>query len=127
MAKFNEYDYGSTDFAQSNDFNSLENEKRAWRIKIETKIEDAEKSIKDNTNKAKNEINSTVNTSTKTITNKLDAISSTANTNQSYLVKIMHNLKIKYIKRKKKKTRSLLTKQPRYFFKKKRFYNANES
>lgn len=97
MAKFNEYDYGSTDFAHSNDFNSLENEKRAWRIKIETKIEDAEKSIKDNTNKAKNEINSTVNTSTKTITNKLDAISSTANTNQSYLVKIMNNLKINFI------------------------------
>ena len=97
MAKFNEYDYGSTDFAQSNDFNSLENEKRAWRIKIETKIDDAEKNIKDNTNKAKNEINSTVNTSTKTITNKLDAISSTANTNQSYLVKIMHNLKINFI------------------------------
>ena len=97
MAKFNEYDYGSTDFAQSNDFNSLENEKRAWRIKIETKIDDAEKSIKDNTNKAKNEINSTVNTSTKTITNKLDAISSTANTNQSYLVRIMNNLKIKFI------------------------------
>ena len=97
MAKFNEYDYGSTDFAQSNDFNSLENEKRAWRIKIETKIEDAEKSIKDNTNKAKNEINSTVNTSTKTITNKLDAISSTANTNQSYLVNIMNNLKTKFI------------------------------
>ena len=97
MTKFNEYNYGSTDFAQSNDFNSLENEKRAWRIKIETKIEDAEKSIKDNTNKAKNEINSTVNTSTKTITNKLDAISSTANTNQSYLVKIMNNLKIKFI------------------------------
>ena len=89
MAKFNEYDYGSTDFAQSNDFNSLENEKRAWRIKIETKIEDAEKSIKDNTNKAKNEINSTVNTSTKTITNKLDA------------------KKKKLIKEKKKKTRSL--------------------
>ena len=97
MTKFNEYDYGSTDFAQSNDFNSLENETRAWRIKIKTKIEDAEKSIKDNTNKAKNEINSTVNTSTKTITNKLDAISSTANTNQSYLVKIMHNLKINFI------------------------------
>lgn len=97
MAKFNEYDYGSTDFAQSNDFNSLENEKRAWRIKIETKIEDAEKSIKDNTNKAKNEINSTVNTSTNTITNKLDAISSTANTNQSYLVRIMNNLKINFI------------------------------
>ena len=97
MANFNEYDYGSTDFAQSNDFNSLENEKRAWRIKIETKIEDAEKSIKDNTNKAKNEINSTVNTSTKTITNKLDAISSTANTNQSYLVRIMNNLKINFI------------------------------
>ena len=97
MTKFNEYDYGSTDFAQSNDFNSLENEKRAWRIKIETKIEDAEKSIKDNTNKAKNEINSTVNTSTKTITNKLDAISSTANTNQSYLVKIMNNLKINFM------------------------------
>lgn len=97
MAKFNEYDYGSTDFTQSNDFNSLENEKRAWRIKIETKIEDAEKSIKDNTNKAKNEINSTVNTSTKTITNKLDAISSTANTNQSYLVRIMNNLKINFI------------------------------
>ena len=97
MAKFNEYDYGSTDFAQSNDFNSLENEKRAWRVKIENKIDDAEKSIKDNTDKAKNEINSTVNTSTKTITNKLDAISSTANTNQSYLVKIMHNLKINFI------------------------------
>ena len=97
MTKFNEYDYGSTDFAQSNDFNSLENEKREWRIKIETKIEDAEKSIKDNTNKAKNEINSTVNTSTKTITNKLDAISSTANTNQSYLVRIMNNLKINFI------------------------------
>lgn len=97
MAKFNEYDYGSTDFAQSNDFNSLENEKRAWRIKIETKIDDAEKNIKDNTNKAKNEINSTVNTSTKTITNKLDAISSTANTNQSYLVRIMNNLKINFI------------------------------
>ena len=97
MAKFNEYDYGSTDFAQSNDFNSLENEKRVWRIKIETKIDDAEKSIKDNTNKAKNEINSTVNTSTKTITNKLDAISSTANTNQSYLVRIMNNLKINFI------------------------------
>ena len=97
MTKFNEYDYGSTDFAQSNDFNSLENEKRAWRIKIETKIDDAEKNIKDNTNKAKNEINSTVNTSTKTITNKLDAISSTANTNQSYLVRIMNNLKINFI------------------------------
>ena len=97
MTKFNEYNYGSTDFAQSNDFNSLENEKRAWRIKIETKIDDAEKSIKDNTNKAKNEINSTVNTSTKTITNKLDAISSTANTNQSYLVRIMNNLKINFI------------------------------
>lgn len=97
MTKFNEYDYGSTDFAQSNDFNSLENEKRAWRVKIENKIDDAEKSIKDNTNKAKNEINSTVNTSTKTITNKLDAISSTANTNQNYLVKIMNNLKINFI------------------------------
>ena len=101
MTKFNEYNYGSTDFAQSNDFNSLENEKRAWRIEIETKIkkkiEDAEKSIKDNTDKAKGEINSTVNTSTKTITNKLDAISSTANTNQSYLVTIMNNLKIKFI------------------------------
>ena len=105
MAKFNEYDYGSTDFAQSNDFNSLENEKRAWRIKIETKIDDAEKSIKDNTNKAKNEINSTVNTSTKTITNKLDAISSTANTNQSYLVRIMNKLNKKYIKKNKKRSR----------------------
>ena len=101
MTKYNEYDYDSTDFAHSNDFNSLENEKRAWRIEIETKIkkkiEDAEKSIKDNTDKAKGEINNTVNTSTKTITNKLDAISSTANTNQSYLVKIMHNLKINFI------------------------------
>ena len=101
MAKFNEYDYGSTDFAQSNDFNSLENEKRAWRIEIETKIEkkieDAEKSIKDNTDNAKGEINNTVNTSTTAITNKLDAISSTANTNQSYLVKIMKNLKINFI------------------------------
>lgn len=104
MAKFNEYDYGSTDFAQSNDFNSLENEKRAWRIKIETKIEDAEKSIKDNTDKAKGEINNTVNTSTTAINGKLDTIdgklntiSSTANTNQSYLVNIMNNLKIKFI------------------------------
>ena len=101
MAKFNEYDYGSTDFAHSNDFNSLENEKRAWRIEIETKIkkkiEDAEKSIKDNTNKAKGDINNTVNTSTTAITNKLDAISSTANTNQSYLVKIMNNLKINFM------------------------------
>ena len=108
MTKFNEYDYGSTDFAQSNDFNSLENEKRAWRVEIETKIEkkieDAEKSIKDNTNKAKSEINNTVNTSTTAINGKLDTIdgklntiSSTANTNQSYLVKIMNNLKIKFI------------------------------
>lgn len=108
MAKFNEYDYGSTDFAHSNDFNSLENEKRAWRIEIETKIkkkiEDAEKSIKDNTDKAKGEINNTVNTSTTAINGKLDTIdgklntiSSTANTNQSYLVNIMNNLKIKFI------------------------------
>ena len=108
MAKFNEYDYGSTDFAQSNDFNSLENEKRAWRVEIEMKIkkkiEDAENSIKDNTNKAKSEINNTVNTSTTAINGKLDTIdgklntiSSTANTNQSYLVNIMNNLKIKFI------------------------------
>ena len=108
MAKFNEYDYGSTDFAHSNDFNSLENEKRAWRIEIETKIkkkiEDAEKSIKYNTDKAKSEINNTVNTSTTAINGKLDTIdgklntiSSTANTNQSYLVNIMNNLKIKFI------------------------------
>ena len=104
MAKFNEYDYGSTDFAQSNDFNSLENEKRAWRIKIETKIEDAENSIKDNTNKAKSEINNTVNTSTTTINGKLgtmdvklDTISSTADTNKSYLKNIMENLKIRFI------------------------------
>ena len=108
MAKFNEYDYGSTDFAQSNDFNSLENEKRAWRVEIETKIkkkiEDAEKSSKDNTNNAKSEINNTVNTSTTAINGKLDTIdgklntiSSTANTNQSYLVNIMNNLKIKFI------------------------------
>ena len=108
MAKFNEYDYGSTDFAHSNDFNSLENEKRAWRVEIETKIkkkiEDAENSIKDNTNKAKSEINNTVNTSTTAINGKLDTIdgklntiSSTANTNQSYLVNIMNNLKIKFM------------------------------
>ena len=108
MARFNEYDYGSTDFAQSNDFNSLENEKRAWRIEIETKIkkkiEDAEKSIKYNTDKAKSEINNTVNTSTTAINGKLDTIdgklntiSSNANTNQSYLVNIMNNLKINFI------------------------------
>ena len=108
MAKFNEYDYGSTDFAHSNDFNSLENEKTAWRIEIETKIkkkiEDAENSIKVNTNKAKSEINNTVNTSTTAINGKLDTIdgklntiSSTANTNQSYLVNIMNNLKTKFI------------------------------
>lgn len=104
MAKFNEYDYGSTDFAQSNDFNSLENEKRAWRVKIEKKIDDAEKSIKENTDTAKNEINSTVNTSTTAINGKLDAIddkldtiSSTADTNKSYLKNIMDNLKIRFI------------------------------
>lgn len=108
MAKFNEYDYGSTDFAQSNDFNSLENEKRAWRVeietKIETKIDDAEKNIKENTDKAKNEINSTVYTSTTAINGKLDAIddkldtiSSTADTNKSYLKNIMDNLKTRFI------------------------------
>lgn len=104
MTKFNEYDYGSTDFAQSNGFNSLENEKRTWRVEIETKIDDAEKNIKENTDKAKNEINSTVNTSTTTINSKLDtidgkldAISSTADTNKSYLKNIMDNLKISFI------------------------------
>ena len=108
MAKFNEYDYGSTDFAQSNDFNSLENEKRAWRVEIETKIkkkiEDAEKSIKDNTNNAKSEINNTVNTSTTAINGKLDTIdgklntiSSTANTNQSNLERKIKNRKVNFI------------------------------
>ena len=108
MAKFNEYDYGSTDFAQSNDFNSLENEKRAWRVEIETKIkkkiEDAEKSIKDNTDKAKSEINNTVNTSTTTINGKLDTIDGKLNTitsevktNQGYLKNIMDNLKTRFI------------------------------
>lgn len=122
MAKFNEYDYGSTDFAQSNDFNSLENEKRAWRIEIETKIEkkieDAEKSIKDNTDKAKGEINNTVNTSTTaingklgtmnvkldtmdikldTIDNNLNEITSVVKTNQGYLKNIMDNLKTRFI------------------------------
>ena len=108
MAKFNEYDYGSTDFAHSNDFNSLENEKRAWRVEIETKIkkkiEDAEKSIKDNTNKAKSEINNTVNTSTTAINGKLDTIDGKLNTitsevktNQGYLKNIMDNLKTRFI------------------------------
>lgn len=104
MAKFNDYCYGSTDFAQSNDFNSLENERRAWRIEIETKIEDAEKSIKDNIDKAKGEINNTVNTSTTAINgkldaidNKLDTISSTADTNKRYLKNIMDNLKIRFM------------------------------
>ena len=104
MAKFNEYDYGSTDFAQSNDFNSLENEKRAWRIKIETKIEDAEKSIKDNTNNAKSEINNTVNTSTTTINGKLDTIDGKLNTitsevktNQGYLRSLMTSLKVSFM------------------------------
>ena len=108
MAKFNEYDYGSTDFAHSNDFNSLENEKRAWRIEIETKIkkkiEDAEKSIKYNTDKAKSEINNTVNTSTTAINGKLDTIDGKLNTitsevktNQGYLKNIMENLKIRFI------------------------------
>ena len=108
MAKFNEYDYGSTDFAHSNDFNSLENEKRAWRVEIETKIkkkiEDAEKSIKDNTNKAKGEINNTVNTSTTAINGKLDTIdgklgtiTSEVKTNQGYLKNIMENLKIRFM------------------------------
>ena len=108
MAKFNEYDYGSTDFAQSNDFNSLENEKRAWRVEIETKIkkkiEDAEKSIKDNTNKAKSEINNTVNTSTTTINGKLDTIDGKLNTitsevktNQGYLKNLMTSLKVSFM------------------------------
>ena len=108
MAKFNEYDYGSTDFAHSNDFNSLENEKRAWRIEIETKIkkkiEDAEKSIKDNTNKAKSEINNTVNTSTTTINGKLDTIDGKLNTitsevktNQGYLKNLMTSLKVSFM------------------------------
>ena len=104
MAKFNEYDYGSTDFAHSNDFNSLENEKRAWRIKIETKIEDAEKSIKDNTNKAKSEINNTVNTSTTAINGKLDTIDGKLNTitsevktNQGYLRSLMTSLKVSFM------------------------------
>ena len=108
MAKFNEYDYGSTDFAQSNDFNSLENEKRAWRIEIETKIkkkiEDAENSIKDNTNKAKSEINNTVNTSTTAINGKLDTIDGKLNTitsevktNQGYLRSLMTSLKVSFM------------------------------
>ena len=108
MAKFNEYDYGSTDFAHSNDFNSLENEKRAWRIEIETKIkkkiEDAEKSIKDNTNNAKSEINNTVNTSTTTINGKLDTIDGKLNTitsevktNQGYLKNLMTSLKVSFM------------------------------
>ena len=108
MAKFNEYDYGSTDFAHSNDFNSLENEKRAWRIEIETKIkkkiEDAEKSIKDNTNKAKSEINNTVNTSTTAINGKLDTIDGKLNTitsevktNQGYLRSLMTSLKVSFM------------------------------
>ena len=115
MAKFNEYDYGSTDFAHSNDFNSLENEKRAWRIEIETKIkkkiEDAEKSIKDNTNKAKSEINNTVNTSTTaingklstmdakldTIDGKLGTITSEVKTNQGYLRSLMTSLKVSFM------------------------------
>ena len=108
MAKFNEYDYGSTDFAQSNDFNSLENEKRAWRVEIETKIkkkiEDAENSIKDNTNKAKSEINNTVNTSTTAINGKLDTIDGKLNTitsevktNQGYLKSLMTSLKVSFM------------------------------
>ena len=115
MAKFNEYDYGSTDFAQSNDFNSLENEKRAWRIEIETKIEkkieDAEKSIKYNTDKAKSEINNTVNTSTTAINGKLDTmdvkldtidgklntITSEVKTNQGYLKSLMTSLKVSFM------------------------------
>ena len=108
MAKFNEYDYGSTDFAHSNDFNSLENEKRAWRVEIETKIkkkiEDAENSIKDNTNKAKSEINNTVNTSTTAINGKLDTIdgklntiSSEVQTNQGYLRSLMTSLKVSFM------------------------------
>ena len=108
MAKFNEYDYGSTDFDHSNDFNSLENEKSAWRIEIETKIkkkiEDAEKSIKDNTNNAKSEINNTVNTSTTAINGKLDTIDGKLNTitsevktNQGYLKSLMTSLKVSFM------------------------------
>ena len=57
MSKFDEYGYNVSEFESFNDFESLENEKRSWRIKIENKIDDAETSIKENTNKAKDEIN----------------------------------------------------------------------
>ena len=56
MSKFDEYNYNVSEFESFNDFSSLENEKRYWRNKIEKKIDDAETSIEENSNKAKNEI-----------------------------------------------------------------------
>lgn len=46
MSKFDEYGYNVSEFESFNDFESLENEKRSWRIKIENKIDDAETRIK---------------------------------------------------------------------------------
>lgn len=53
MSKFDEYNYNVSEYESFNDFESLENEKRSWRNKIEKKIDDAETSIKENTNNAK--------------------------------------------------------------------------
>ena len=48
MSKFDEYGYNVSEYESFNNFESLENEKSYWRKKIEKKIDDAEKRIKEN-------------------------------------------------------------------------------
>ena len=71
MSKFDEYGYNVSEFESFNDFESLENEKRSWRIKIENKIDDAETRIKKNTNNAKDEINNNISSSTEEIKSEI--------------------------------------------------------
>ena len=118
MSKFDEYGYNVSEFESFNDFESLENEKRSWRIKIENKIDDAETRIKKNTNNAKDEINNNISSSTAEIksgilqnngdiTNKINSsstetnskiadVNSTVKNNESYLKKILNHLKIDF-------------------------------
>ena len=118
MSKFDEYGYNVSEFESFNDFESLENEKRSWRNKIENKIDDAETRIKKNTNNAKDEINNNISSSTAEIksgilqnkgdiTNKINSsstvtnskiadVNSTVKNNESYLKKILNYLKIDF-------------------------------
>ena len=67
MSKFDEYNYNVSEFESFNNFESLENEKRSWRNKIEKKIDDAETNIEDNSNNAKDEIINNISSSTNEI------------------------------------------------------------